>query len=189
MVPGSWFLVHGSWFLVKKVPCDSTRHQALVIQPSPHWTAPCLRSPIHRGCLLINVCLVKQWPFSPSGEKVADRPDDGAFAGGRGPKRAPHPSPLPQFFGSILPSNNSLSAKNWGRGGNMALSNQAPCDSTKHLLFQTAFLTKHQAPSTAKRPMPTELEKQWMAAWRRAGPELERTAMRNSGDSVTQPRH
>jgi hypothetical protein len=42
------------------------------------------------------------------GEKVAIRPDKGAFVGGRGPKRAPHPSPLPQFFASILPSNNSL---------------------------------------------------------------------------------
>jgi hypothetical protein len=63
-------------------------------------------------------------PFSPSGEKVAVRPDEGAFPGGSGPKRAPHPSPLPQFFASILPSNNSLSlsAKNRGRGGNMALS-------------------------------------------------------------------
>ena len=72
-------------------------------------------------------------PFSPSGEKVAVRPDEGAFAGGRGPKRAPHPSPLPQFFASILPSNNSLSlskkSRERGQHGAVQLST---CDSTEH---------------------------------------------------------
>jgi hypothetical protein len=38
----------------------------------------------------------------PVGEKVADRPDQGAFVKGRVLKIAPHPSPLPQFFASIL---------------------------------------------------------------------------------------
>ena len=123
--------------------------------------APCLTTPIHRRSFLTRICRAKQWPFSPSGEKVADRPDEGAFAGGRGPKRAPHPSPLPQFFASILPSNNSLSLrkKSRERGQHGAVQpstcslnqapstcffDQAPVPSTKH--EAPVFLTKHLFP-------------------------------------------
>jgi hypothetical protein len=42
-------------------------------------------------------------PFSPSGEKVADRPDEGAFLEGSVLKRPPRPGPLPQFFARTLP--------------------------------------------------------------------------------------
>ncbi len=73
------------------------------------WTAPCLATQIHRRSFLTRICRVKQWPFSPSGEKLAVRPKEGAFACGSCVKRPPHPSPLPQFFASILPSNNTLS--------------------------------------------------------------------------------
>ena len=48
----------------------------------PNWTAPCLKSRIHRSCLLINVCRVNAVPSPPLGEKVADRPDEGAFVEG-----------------------------------------------------------------------------------------------------------
>jgi hypothetical protein len=37
-------------------------------------------------------------PFSPAGEKVADRPDEGAFVERSVLKRPPHPGPLPQFL-------------------------------------------------------------------------------------------
>ena len=36
--------------------------------------------------------------FSPAGEKVADRPDEGAFVKRSVLKRPPHPGPLPQFL-------------------------------------------------------------------------------------------
>ena len=79
------------------------------------WTAPCLATQIHRRSFLTRICRVKQWPFSPSGEKLAVRPDEGAFACGSCIKRPPHPSPLPQFFASILPSNNTLSLRKKSR--------------------------------------------------------------------------
>jgi hypothetical protein len=47
-----------------------------------NWTAPCLKSRIHRSCLLINFCRVNavpSHPLGPLGEKAADRPDEGAF--------------------------------------------------------------------------------------------------------------
>ena len=67
--------------------------------------------------------LGKRGPFSPSGEKVAVRPDEGAFVDGSLLKRPPHPGPLPQFFARTLPCDTpAASAKNRGRGGNMALS-------------------------------------------------------------------
>jgi len=48
---------------------------------------------------------VKRSPFFPFGEKVADRPDEGAFEDGGVLKRPPHPGPLPQFFANMLPFN------------------------------------------------------------------------------------
>ena len=36
--------------------------------------------------------------FSPAGEKVADRPDEGAFVKRSVLKRPLHPGPLPQFL-------------------------------------------------------------------------------------------
>jgi len=50
-------------------------------------------------------------PFSPAGEKVAARPDEGAFVWDGVLKIPPHPSPLPQFFASILPTNKMLSLR------------------------------------------------------------------------------
>ena len=40
----------------------------------------------------------KRSPFSPSGEKVADRPDERAFVEGSVQKRLPHPGPLADFL-------------------------------------------------------------------------------------------
>jgi len=57
-------------------------------------------------------------PFSPSGEKVAVRLDEGAFLEGSVLKRPPHPGPLPQFFARTLPWDTTLrQQKNRGRGG------------------------------------------------------------------------
>ena len=47
-----------------------------------NWTAACLKSRIHRSCLLINFCRVNAVPSPPLGKKVADRPDEGAFVEG-----------------------------------------------------------------------------------------------------------
>ena len=41
------------------------------------WTAPCLKSRMHRSGLLINVFWVNAVPSPPRGEKVAVRPDEG----------------------------------------------------------------------------------------------------------------
>jgi hypothetical protein len=50
------------------------------------------KSPIDR-------CLRRERsPFSPSGEKVAARPDEGAFVEGSVLKRPPHPDPLPPIY-------------------------------------------------------------------------------------------
>jgi hypothetical protein len=62
------------------------------------WTAAYLNSQIHRSCFLTNVCRIIPSPFSPSGEKVADRPDEGAFVDGSELKRPPHPNPHPPIF-------------------------------------------------------------------------------------------
>ena len=62
-------------------------------------------------------------PFSPAGEKVAERPDEGALLECSVLKRPPHPDPLPQFFARTLPYDTTQHPqKNRGRGGNMALS-------------------------------------------------------------------
>ena len=83
-----------------------------------NWSAPCLKSRIHRSCLLINVCRVNAVPSFPRGEKVADRPNEGAFLEGSVLKRPPHPGPLPQFFARTPPWDTTLhQQKNRGRGG------------------------------------------------------------------------
>ncbi len=67
--------------------------------------------------------LLSEMALLPLGEKVADRPDEGFFVGGNAPRRPPHPGPLPQFFcENAAMRSHATSAKNWGRGGNMALS-------------------------------------------------------------------
>ena len=83
----------------------------------PNWTAPFLKSRIHRSCLLINVCRVSAVPSLPREEKVADRPEEGACVEGSVLKRPPHPPPLPQFFARTLPCDTTLyPQKNRGRG-------------------------------------------------------------------------
>ena len=59
-------------------------------------------------------------PFFPSGEKVADRPDEGAFVEGRVLKRPPHPGPLPQCLQERCHVTPRCIRKKIG--GNMALS-------------------------------------------------------------------
>ena len=44
------------------------------------------------------IFLVKRTPFSPSGQKVAARLDEGGFMTGNALKTPPHTSPIPQFF-------------------------------------------------------------------------------------------
>ena len=58
----------------------------------------------------------------PLGEKVADR-RKGALVKRRVLKTPPHPSPLPQFFASVLPSNTTffLRKKSGERGQRGAL--------------------------------------------------------------------
>ncbi len=72
----------------------------------------------------IDQCLPRERsPFSPSGEKVAARPDEGAFVEGSVQERPPHPNPLPQFFARTLPCNTTQHPQRiGGEGGNMALS-------------------------------------------------------------------
>jgi hypothetical protein len=61
-------------------------------------------------------------PFSPSGEKVADRPDEWVFFEFSVLKRPAHPSPLPQFFARTLRCDTTLYRKKSDEWGNMALS-------------------------------------------------------------------
>ena len=69
--------------------------------------------------LPIDQCLSRERSaVSPSGEKVAVRPDEGVFLEGSVLKRPPHPGPLPQFFARTLPWDTTLrQQKNRGRGG------------------------------------------------------------------------
>ena len=46
---------------------------------------------------------VRRSPFSPSGEKVADRPDEGELEDGGALTRPHHLGPLPQCFAKLLP--------------------------------------------------------------------------------------
>ena len=52
---------------------------------------------------MIKICRAQHTPFSPSGEKVADRPDEVAFIEGSVVKRPPYPGPLTHFFVRKLP--------------------------------------------------------------------------------------
>ncbi len=74
----------------------------------------------------------KIYPLSSSGEKVADRPNEGAFVKGSVLKSSLTPSPLTPFFASIRPYNKtfSLRKKIGGEGGKAALSNYACSSST-----------------------------------------------------------
>jgi hypothetical protein len=56
------------------------------------------------------------------GEKVADRPDEWAFVGGIGPRRSPHPGPLPSFLRECCHAKSRDIRKKPGSGDNMALS-------------------------------------------------------------------
>ena len=69
------------------------------------------------------IFFMKQSPFSPSGEKVADRPDEGAVVTGNALQNGPlTPALTPDFFASTLPSNTTRKTQtNRGRGGNLAL--------------------------------------------------------------------
>ena len=64
---------------------------------------------------------VKRRPFSPLGEKVADRPDEVEIVTGSVRKMPPHPNPLPQFFGRMLPCDAMQNPqKTGGEGGHGA---------------------------------------------------------------------
>ena len=65
---------------------------------------------------------VKRSPFSPSGEKVADRPDEGAFEDGSIQKRPPPPVFPPSLLRMLRGVSWQDSRKKWGIGGKMALS-------------------------------------------------------------------
>jgi|GEM_PF-1922418 len=89
--------------------------------------------------LLFHQCLPRaQSSFSPSGEKVAVRPDEGGFPGIQRGKTALSPRPSHQFFARTLPCDTTLhpQKKSGERGqhGAVQLSiavrvNPMPCDS------------------------------------------------------------
>ena len=47
-----------------------------------NWTLLCLMAHMDRSHFVILICRVNRSPFSPAGEKVADRPDEGAYLDG-----------------------------------------------------------------------------------------------------------
>ena len=57
-----------SWLMAMARPAFISCH---------NWTAPYLATQIHRSSILLMIFRVKRSPFSPSGENVADRPDEG----------------------------------------------------------------------------------------------------------------
>ena len=56
-------------------------------------------------------------PFSPSGEKGADRPDEGTIVDGSVLKRPPHSGPLPPIFARTLPCHTTLHPQKIGGRG------------------------------------------------------------------------
>ena len=88
-----------------------------------NWTAPCLKSRIHRSCLWIKVVRVNAVPSLPLGKKVADSPDEGAFVEDSVLKRPLAPALSNQFLQErchVTPR--CIRKKSGGEGGNMALS-------------------------------------------------------------------
>ena len=59
-------------------------------------------------------------PFSPSGEKVADRPDEGDFLRRQRAKTAPSPRPSPPIFATTLPCDATQHPQKMGERGKYA---------------------------------------------------------------------
>jgi hypothetical protein len=68
---------------------------------------------------------VKRRPFSPLGEKVADRPDEGEIVTGNVRKMPLTPALSPNFLGECCHVKPCRIRKKLGERGDMALANQA----------------------------------------------------------------
>ncbi len=106
------------------------------------------RHPICRGFVRLLPSNASTSPFSPdSGEKVADRPDEGAFGKGRVRGNPPHPALSPKSIAATLrPTVGCSHANDSGERGQYRTVRTAPIRDKQELTKSSTFAQPRLAP-------------------------------------------